>query len=295
MSTQSLINSARVTFINLAILHKAGHLVGLSHTVLMQVVNAKIDDMFTVFGLHTDHECGVRKQDWWLDMKDELEAMGLKFLGAGNFAATFKTPNGLALKIGFKRDDSGAAYAAYCRANPSKYVSEILAIERYTNCYMVMMPCYEEYTAINHKHKQADDYNITFKLLSLYLACHGVFYKYDNTKKIEAMPIMENSVNKGFISLKNVAAVKEFLTDEGSHFTNEMDELIKVCEEIRTYFTGIASFDLHDENIMLVKDETTSSGYRLILTDPMSWTKDKADAFGKDAPKEEPKGKSSGQ
>ncbi len=75
---------------------------------------------------------GVLAQDGW------------SFAGAGHFAMVF-VKDGFALKIGVKPEDTGAMYAAWCRANQDlPGVPRIYGITKFTGCYLVLMKRYEE-------------------------------------------------------------------------------------------------------------------------------------------------------
>lgn len=69
---------------------------------------------------------------------------GYKTLGYGCFSLVVADEDDpdVVYKIGVKPEDSGAAYAAWARANPGKHVPTIYKIERYSNAYVVAMPRY---------------------------------------------------------------------------------------------------------------------------------------------------------
>lgn len=63
--------------------------------------------------------------------------------GNGFFSMVF-VKDGFALKIGVKMDDTGAMYAAWCRANQDlPGVPRIYGITKFTGCYLVLMKRYE--------------------------------------------------------------------------------------------------------------------------------------------------------
>jgi hypothetical protein len=72
-----------------------------------------------------------------------MAAEGWSYSGSGYFSAVF-VKGGLALKVGLKPEDSGATYAAWCRANQGKAgVPVIYAIDKFKNCYVVLTDrCY---------------------------------------------------------------------------------------------------------------------------------------------------------
>ncbi|GEM_PF-6508806 len=72
-----------------------------------------------------------------------FEEQGWAFSGSGFFSAVY-VKGGLAMKVGFKKEDSGATYAAWCRANQGRPgVPVIHAIDKFPRCYLVVMDrCY---------------------------------------------------------------------------------------------------------------------------------------------------------
>jgi hypothetical protein len=72
-----------------------------------------------------------------------FQAEGWEFSGAGYFSAVY-VKGDLALKVGLKQEDSGATYAAWCRANQGLAgVPTIHRIEKFISCYLVLTDrCY---------------------------------------------------------------------------------------------------------------------------------------------------------
>lgn len=65
-----------------------------------------------------------------------MERKGWAFSGSGYFSAVF-IKGSVAIKIGLKKEDSGAMYAAWCRANQGKPgVPNVYAIQHYGPCYI---------------------------------------------------------------------------------------------------------------------------------------------------------------
>lgn len=152
--------------------------------------------------------------------------MGFRVLGSGNFAVVLEHTDhpGLAFKVGLKKEDSGATYAAWCRANVGKYehIPRILYLQRYEECYVAVMPKYKPY-----------DYSCYDIVRIAREALHGAEYGED-----------ELDAACCFGVYVTITAIREF-------------------------FQGLASFDLHDENVML-DDEG-----KLVITDPVSFTGDR--------------------
>lgn len=178
---------------------------------------------------------GVQGQKYWLSLKEYTEGAGFKFLGAGHFSAAFKHEMlpGKVIKIGFKKEDSGAAYAAYCRANAGAVgLPKIHALARHASCYSVVL---DELISIERK--------------------------------------MPESVEKDYSIVHDVITYKtgyKELMAEGGVLTDYQYALAETARNIRTFFDGVASFDLHTGNVMM-----TSNG-ALVITDPVSYSNDEA-------------------
>lgn len=81
----------------------------------------------------------------WCAFLERAEAAGFTWLGYGYFSAVFlhKSNPELAFKFGFKKEDSGAAYAAWCRANKGRAaVPNVHMITRRAAGYVVVMDKY---------------------------------------------------------------------------------------------------------------------------------------------------------
>lgn len=69
---------------------------------------------------------------------DFFASEGWLLSGTGYFSAVFIRGD-LALKVGLKKEDTGATYAAWCRAHQGyEGVPVIHRIEKFKNCYLVM-------------------------------------------------------------------------------------------------------------------------------------------------------------
>ncbi|SOO46588.1 serine-threonine kinase [Yersinia phage fPS-53] len=91
----------------------------------------------------------VVDQEYWCNLLQMSEEVGFKYLGAGHFSAAFSHPMlpKRAIKIGFKKEDSGAAYTAWCRANQGRAgVPVIHAVSRSAGCYSVVLDHLHEFT-----------------------------------------------------------------------------------------------------------------------------------------------------
>ncbi len=234
---------------------------GMSINTLMSAVNGLVME---VLAEHTVDDCGISNQAWFYDLNETLENAGLQLLGTGHFAATYRTPDGLAVKIGFKREDSGASYAAYCRSMVgNKCTSKVLGIRRFELVYIVVMPCYDTYRGAPER-----TVNV-LHLRAMYVIVYKTFHNYD-----EVAITVDQCIKSACVSFANTPKVveeyKECLT-RGT-FRAELEELFKEAQEVHRFFNGIASFDIHEGNVMLEHDLNTATGYRMIITDPVSWS-----------------------
>lgn len=145
---------------------------------------------------------------------DALAEDGWAYAGAGHFSAVF-VKGGLALKLGFKVNDTGAMYAAWCRANQAlPGVPIIYAISKFSSCYVVLTRRYDKL---------------------------GVS---DEDEEVSALKYAVNC-GKG---------------DRLSPFDTVMTGIT-----IREFFDGVATFDLHKDNLM----QDHHGG--IVITDPISY------------------------
>ncbi len=181
-----------------------------------------------VIAEHGEPDRFVSGEDWWGDYKAALENNGFEFLGNGYFAAAFSHANlpGKAIKVGYKKEDSGAAYTAWCRANQGRAgVPVIHDVARHSGCYTVVLDRLEEI--------EAD-------------VCH----------EMRAYTIVSEIINCG----PSLEYCKSLARNQ-----YELD-LVETAADIREFFYGIASFDLHSGNVML------DSKGNLVITDPVSFS-----------------------
>lgn len=171
----------------------------------------------------------IRSQDWWPVFNAMArDVLGFQFLGSGFFSAAFSHPMipGRVIKVGFKKEDSGAAYAAFCRANQGRMgIPNVYDIQRHTACYTVVLDHLKAY----------------------------------NDQTAELMDA--NNV------VKTVILARE---DDHDHYVEPYDDytkaLAETASEIRKFFYGVASFDMHNGNVMI------NDAGQLVITDPVSYT-----------------------
>lgn len=232
-----------------------------------------------------DPHGSIKHQDFFDKFKKLGKLIGLEVLGSGYFSAAvkFKAIEGKVIKIGFKKEDSGAAYAAYCRKNKdSKHLVTIDYVNRFNNCYMVVMPEYCDYRktlkAGTLNHEDVMLMRGCFRLANLILSYTNRYGAYSYNKLIGKLFQELTNFNEG---LSDARKVLEFLDNKEEYLRN----FIKECKAIQGYFIDLASFDLHDENIMISFDKETNEP-TLIITDPVSYSNDESnESFGTSLPK----------
>ncbi|MGX7894963.1 hypothetical protein [Tsuneonella sp. HG222] len=153
----------------------------------------------------------ISKQTVLNPLIDLMADDGWAFMGSGFFAAVF-VKGGLALKIGFKVNDTGGMYAAWCRAHQgTPGVPTVYSITKFTGCYVVLT---RRYDAIDKAWLNEDDVNCVPSLA-------------------EEFDALSDALNRG----KNWGIARF--------------DTVKTAIAIRDFFQGIADFDLHESNVML--------------------------------------------
>lgn len=188
--------------------------------LLVEMVNQETTD-----GEGTElHEC-LEGQDWWQTLNELTRDAGFYRLGNGHFSAAYghKLLHGRVIKVGFKKEDSGAAYTAFCRMHQGKAgIPNIYDVQRHAGCYTVVLDSLVE--------------------------CN----RYDNDEHDKYADIA-----------RDVIECKSTDYDEYEGFDAEF---VETCKEIRKFFEGIASFDMHSGNIMFDEFDTP------YITDPVSFS-----------------------
>lgn len=112
---------------------RQGLLVGL----LAEMVNVETSD-----GEGTElNEC-LEGQDWWQTLDCLTRDAGFRRLGNGHFSAAYSHPllPNRVIKVGFKKEDSGAAYTAFCRMHQGRAgIPNIYDVQRHAGCYTVVL------------------------------------------------------------------------------------------------------------------------------------------------------------
>lgn len=143
------------------------------------------------------------------------KAEGYVYLGEGYFSQAWTHPaiNDYAVKLGFKKEDSGAAYAAFCRDNQGLTgIPNIHGIGRFDSCYCVLLDKLERFEFTHNKHLE-----------------HSAVQFLIHWGELDKFEILIN------------------LDSEKSKYYTE---LMYTCQKIKDFFDGVAKFDLHQGNVM---------------------------------------------
>lgn len=196
---------------------------GMLVNLLAEMVNSETSD-----GEGTQLNVSLEGQDWWQTLNELTKDAGFKRLGNGHFSAAYSHPllPNKVIKVGFKKEDSGAAYVAFCRMHQGRPgIPNIYDVQRHAGCYTVVLDALVEYECDNEEH-----------------------WKYAEIAR----------------------DIIEYNSQECMYNLSDWDrEFIDTCKEIRKFFNGIASFDMHSGNIMFTR------GGVPFITDPVSFTRNK--------------------
>lgn len=190
--------------------------------LIADIVNAETSD-----GDDTDSSWGLESQDYWQTLKIKAKDAGFNLLGNGHFSAAFKHEllPGKVIKVGFKKEDSGAAYVAFCRMHQGRVgIPNVYHVARHAGCYTVVLD--ELVPCERHENDEHDRY------------AELAYYFVES----DCEPEDQREDDQPFI---------------------------QTCKEIRKFFHGIASFDMHSGNIMFTKDG------KPVITDPVSFSQDR--------------------
>lgn len=96
----------------------------------------------TCDGNDTDGSNGLEYQDWWNTLGALMRDAGFRMLGNGHFSAAYSHEllPGRVIKVGFKKEDSGAAYTAFCRMHQGRAgIPNVYHVARHAGCYTVVL------------------------------------------------------------------------------------------------------------------------------------------------------------
>ena len=266
----------------------------------LAVSNCLFSLRFAINTYVTTPDGSIDNQSWWPTFVCRLESMGFDLLGSGYFSAVFSHSDcpDLAFKVGFKKEDSGAAYAAFCRNYQSnakagrcgyskeiaKHFPEILHIERQEKCYMVVMPQYEtlerHMAAADSIACDASRSNLGYNAVSEVYRFSGsaplsllssILDGWDNNWEVDQENMQ--GLHEGLLKVYNddldyVAEAFGVLADYRSLVLNR--NTVEAVGIIHEFFSGVASFDLHGDNAMV---DTRNGIKTLVITDPVSFSR----------------------
>lgn len=111
--------------------------------LIADIVNYETSD-----GDDTDSDWGSGRSGLLANLKIKAKDAGFNLLGNGYFSAAFKHEllPGRVIKVGFKKEDSGAAYVAFCRMHQGRAgIPNVYHVARHAGCYTVVLdelePC----------------------------------------------------------------------------------------------------------------------------------------------------------
>lgn len=162
----------------------------------------------------------LESMEWWSTLGTYASSCGFKRLGNGHFSAAYSHPMlpGKVIKVGFKKEDSGAAYVAFCRMHQGRAgIPTIHDVQRHESCYTVVMDHLQD------AHRAIMDYPSD---------AYTQYY------------IAHDGVEQGELSDCKSA----------EQYTQRDRDLAETAKEINKFFKGIARFDMHPGNVMLDRD-----------------------------------------
>ena len=180
--------------------------------LLAQIVNHETQDgAITAAAGNT----ALERMDYWQTLAEVMKDCGFERLGNGHFSAAYKHEMlpGKVIKVGFKKEDSGAAYVAFCRMHQGRAgIPTVHDVQRHAGCYTVVLDELQEYHSSD---------------------AEGIGYQYY---------CVQYAIDVGYN--------KERLLAEGAAYAKYI-ALIESAIEIRKFFSGIARFDIHSGNVMV--------------------------------------------
>lgn len=197
-------------------------------TTMLVALLAEMVDSETSEGEGTQLNVCLEGQDWWQTLNCLTSDAGFERLGNGHFSAAYSHPMlpNKVIKVGFKKEDSGAAYIAFCRMHQGRPgIPNIYDVQRHAGCYTVVLDELQE--------------------------CN----QYENDEHEKYADMARDVIEYGSQHYDDVAGWDA--------------EFVETCKEIRKFFNGIASFDMHAGNIMFTR------GGVPYITDPVSFTVNK--------------------
>ncbi|WXH46789.1 seryl-threonyl protein kinase [Escherichia phage T7] len=121
---------------------------GMLIDLLVEMVNSETCD-----GELTELNQALEHQDWWTTLKCLTADAGFKMLGNGHFSAAYSHPllPNRVIKVGFKKEDSGAAYTAFCRMYQGRPgIPNVYDVRRHAGCYTVVLDALKDCERFNN-------------------------------------------------------------------------------------------------------------------------------------------------
>ena len=205
--------------------------------LIADIVNYETDN-----GSFTRAEA-LENQDWWNTLACLMEDAGFNRLGNGHFSAAYEHAllPGKVIKVGFKKEDSGAAYVAFCRMHQGQAgIPVVHDVQRHAGCYTVVMDKLLPIEGLSYKHRE-------------HMELETLWEHVDT-----AVCFSESGWHEYVKDCKELGCWPEF---------SEYDlEVLESCRKIHRFFYGIAAFDMHRGNAMM-----DANGH-LVIIDPVSFT-----------------------
>ena len=157
----------------------------------------------------------LEHMDYWQTLAEVMNDCGFERLGNGHFSAAYKHEllPGRVIKVGFKKEDSGAAYVAFCRMHQGRAgIPTVHDVQRHAGCYTVVLDELQEY-------RDTDVVGLGEQFFAVQYA-----------------------IDAGY-SISQLMKVYPECTKHTA--------LIESAIEIRKFFSGIACFDIHSGNVMV--------------------------------------------
>lgn len=180
--------------------------------LLAQIVNHETQDgAITAAAGNT----ALEGMSYWQTLREVTADCDFVRLGNGHFSAAYKHEllPGKVIKVGFKKEDSGAAYVAFCRMHQGRAgIPTVHAVQRHAGCYTVVLDELQE------------------------------FHRADGGELGDQFDCVSWAIDAGYSMAK---MLEEF--PKCTKYT----ALIESAIEIRKFFSGIAQFDIHSGNVMI--------------------------------------------
>lgn len=203
---------ARCDEVNTLPINRLGELQGLLVDLMAFIVNHETEDGKLTAAVGNK---ALESMPYWNSLDVYTKEAGFKCLGNGHFSLAYSHPKmpGKVIKVGLKKEDSGAAYVAFCRMHQGRVgIPVIHDVQRHKGCYTVVM---------DHL-KCAQD------------ATRGEVLLADHYKAVRE-------------------AVETGCAPDCTNADAYLKELCETGEMINKFFKGIARFDMHRGNVMLDK------------------------------------------